>query len=218
MKQILFLFALGASTISLYGQQLFGEVGRISTTFEYTNSDGESINNLYPTNNFSYRVGYKLLLSSKFNASGGLAYNRFGMSGSDPLYDNYYNWDAQYLGMVLNFDYDYLRKKRLILFARASIEPQFFLQGTQTINRQVFSLKGVEQFDKPFIFFYGSLGANYCIDDRVAFYGRYSLGKGSPFGQSSDDEVLKLNTNIISVGLIVSFTNCDYCLKKYFNN
>lgn len=218
MKHLLVVLILYASTLQLNAQQMFAEIGRISTTFDYTDSEGESTENLYPSSNFSYRAGYKLLLSNKFNASGGIAYNRFGMSGSNELYDTYYNWDAQYLGMVVNFDYDYFRKKRLILFVRGSIEPQFFLKGTQSINRQVFSLKGAEQFDKPFIFFYGSLGANYCIDERVAVTARYSMGKGSPFGQSSDDEILKLNTSIISLGLIVGFTNCDYCMKKYFNN
>lgn len=218
MNRFLLILLLSLFATDVNAQQLYGEIGRISTTFDYTDSDGEGVDNLFPSNNFSYHIGYRLLLAPRFNVNGGLAYNRYGMSGSDPAYDNYYNWDAQYLGMAVNVDYDFLRKKRLVFFARASIEPQFFLKGTQTINRQVFSLKGVEQFDKPFIFLYGSIGANYCIDDRVAVSARYALGKGSPFGKSEDNEVLKLNTSLISIGLIVGFTGCDYCQKKYFNN
>lgn len=217
MKKALFIFALLSFGLNSKAQQIFGEIGRVSTQFVYANSEGESIDNLYPSHNFSYLVGYRLILSSKFNLNGGLLYNRYGMTGSDPLYNNAYKWDAQYLGLSVAMDYDFLKKKKFIFFARAAIEPQFLVKGTQSLNRNTFDLKGVEQFDKPFIFLRGSLGVNYCLDQKVALTGRYSFGRGNPFGQGEDPESLKLNTSTISIGIIASFKNCDYCVKKHFN-
>ena len=100
---------------------------------------------------------------------------------------------------------------------KLALEPQFMMNGTQTINGQVFDLKGVEQFENPFMFFKAGAGANYCLNSTIALSLRYQYGKGFPLGSSSDPEVLRFNTNAISLGIVVSLGRCDYCFKTHFN-
>ena len=48
----------------------------------------------------------------------------------------------EYLGLGLAMDGEFFRKKGIILLLRAAAEPQFMLKGTQTINEQLYDLKG----------------------------------------------------------------------------
>lgn len=206
-----------ATACPLFGQQIVFDLGRVSTRFDYEDSEGKATENLHPSRNFSYAAGFRNHLGGAFFWSAMLSYNRYGMEGSDPLYDNRYKWDVSYLGADLGMDFEFLKKKQLRLHARLEASPQFMLEGTQQINNQIYDLKGVEQFDKPFLFGRGGLGATYCADNRVAVSLRYMYGKGFPMGKSNDGEVLRLNTHTVTIGVLVSLKYCSYCFKTHFN-
>ena len=84
MKILLFSIALCFSAI-LNAQQIVVEFGRNSTQFDYKNSEGEAIENLFPSRHFSYSAGYRKHLKKVFYFNGAVNFNRYGMIGSDLL-------------------------------------------------------------------------------------------------------------------------------------
>lgn len=200
-----------------YAQQIFAEAGINTTKFLYTNSNGESLDNLYGETNFNFNIGYRMTLSKVFYLTGSILYNRYGAYGSDVVYTNYYAWDAKYLGFGIGLDIEPYRINNFSFIARLAAEPQFLIGGTQQINEQVFDLKGVEQFDRPFLFAKAGVGINYCADSNIAVSLKYLYGRGFPLGTNKDTESLKIATNTISIGLTISLKNCKYCHPSHFN-
>jgi len=207
---ILFLFLYS----TIHAQQFMYEIGRVNATFIYSNSDNESLDNLYSETDFSYAFGYRMTLSKSFYLRIGLVYNGYNNRGTDPVHDNIYEWKTSYAGLQVSPEYQFLNGKKFKMLVIGSIEPQFFLKGTQIINRQIYDLKGIEQFDRPFLFWKGGVSANYCLDKNVALSVRYMLGQGNPLGESSDSEILKLKTSTFSVGLLWGIKNCKYCQNQ----
>lgn len=216
MKKIIWTTFLLLSIQIAEAQQGIAEVGRVAAGFDYEDSEGNNLENVHPVHNFSYSLGYRRELSPVFYAVGSLIYNRYGVMSSDPIYDNKFEWDVEYLGLSLGVDAEVLRKNRLVLLALIAAEPQFMLRGTQTISNQVYDLKGEEQFERPFFFLRGGVGVNYCLDNKIAVFGRYRYGMGFPLGESDDPERLWLTSSTLSIGLMVSFGHYNYCQKKHF--
>lgn len=89
------------------------------------------------------------------------------------------------------------------------------LQGRQQINNESFSLKGVEQFDKPLIFLKPGIGMNHCFNDSFALNLRYTLGRGFPMGKSGGEKLV-IKTNGFTLGLLWSLKGCKYCYPRKF--
>jgi hypothetical protein len=198
-------------------QQVFGEIGNNTTKFIYKNSDGESLENLHSQNYFNYSAGYRTPFSTMFYGSVYASFTQYGMYGSDQTFNNYYAWDVKYIGIGIALDADVYRLKKFSFLVRLAGEPQFLINGTQQINEQVFSIKGVEQFDRPFLFAKGGLGINYCADGNIAVSAKYMYGRGFPLGKSDDNETLQIASSSFSLGLTISLKNCKYCQPKHFN-
>lgn len=210
------MLLLFLSSVS-YSQQLNIAVGRISSTFDYLNSDGDAIDNLHSVNGFHYSLGYRMTLNERIYLTSTVAFNNYGNEGSDAILDNYYRWNTQYLGLSISPSYEFLQASNFRLAAMLDVSPQFMINGQQTINNQIFSLKGIEQFDSPFLFLRGGIGANYCLDETVAVSLNYHYGLGSPFQKSSDGEELTFRTSTISLGLLWSIKKCKYCQIRRTN-
>jgi hypothetical protein len=80
------------------------------------------------------------------------------------------------------------------------------MQGTQTINNQVYNLKGAEQFDKPLLIAQGGIGVKYYASKSIAVFVQYTGGKSFSVFKSDSDDTEKLNiiTHTISLGLNIS--------------
>ncbi|MFK7758284.1 MAG: outer membrane beta-barrel protein [Flavobacteriales bacterium] len=217
MKKHLYLAVLLLMSIMSYSQQISTSVGRISTTFDYSNSDGNEIENLHSVNGFHYSLGYRMTLNERFYLNASMVFNNYANEGSDPELDNYYRWNTKYLGLSASAAYEFLQASNFRLSAILDVSPQFMISGQQTINNQIFSLKGIEQFDSPFLFLRGGLRANYCLDEKVAISLSYCYGAGSPFKKSGDGEELKLRSSTISLGLLWSIKKCKYCQIRRTN-
>lgn len=214
---LLLSLALGTAFNWTHGQQIVGEIGRISTGFRYTDSDGEGIENLYSVAHEGYAVGYRHQFKDKWFWSGNVIFNRYGMTGSNPIYNNRYRWDVKYVGLSPGIEYEPFTKSRFHLVTKLSVDPQIMVKGTHEINNQIHNLRGVEQFERLFVFLRGGVGANYCIDNGVAVSFRYTYGKGLPMGKSSDPEVLRIDSHTLSLGVLVSIGYYNYCHKKHFD-
>jgi len=219
MKRIITLLVLFyfLSIDNLVAQQIVVEIGNTQTKFDYKTSTGLGLDNIYSENHFNYLLGYRYTLSERFFISGNIVWNRYAAFASDPVYDNQYKWDTRYLGIGIGFDFEFIKINKFSFIAKIAAEPQFLIKGTQTINNQVYNLKGIEQFDNPFLFLRGGLGVNYCADANLAFSVRYMYGKGLPMGKSEDGEQLNIISSSISIGLLISINKCNYCYTKHFN-
>ena len=198
-------------------QQFYVEVGRVGSGFDYEDSNGEGIDNIFPEQHFYYSVGYRHTISNIFYLTLGLVYSTYGAYGSDNFYDNHYSWRAGYVGFSVGMEGEVYHSGNFRAIVKLAFEPQFMTQGTQTINGKVYDLKGVEQFENPFMFLKAGAGMNYCLNSTIALGLRYYYGKGFPLGSSSDPEVLRLNSHTVALGITVSLGRCDYCFKTHFN-
>lgn len=195
------------------------EFGKIISTFDYLNSDGEKLDNLENQTNNSLRLGWRMhFKTSKLYLLSGISYNKYGAKGSDPSLGNYFDWDVNYVGVNLGVGYEFFKLKSyynfpyvtsgqgITCFLQASIASEFLVQGTQTINNEIFNLAGVEQFDKPFIFAYGGIGVAYYASKTISVNGMYKYGQSFSVFKSESNDLEKLNfiTHSFSLGISIS--------------
>jgi len=194
------------------------EYGRVISSFDYKNSDGEKLTNLQGSINNHLDVGWKMhFKTSKLYLLSGISYNKYGAKGSDQALGNYYDWEVNYVGVRVGVGYEFFKTKSFFNFPyvngnpgitfsiQASVASDFLVKGTQKINNEVYNLIGVEQFDSPFLFALGGIGINYYPTKEISIYLQYNGGKGfSIFSDSSDQEKLNYITHTISLGIAIS--------------
>jgi hypothetical protein len=213
MRKSIVLFFLISSVMCISGQQAFIESGVAISAFDYRNSRGEAIENLFGVNSFFLQTGYHAITPVyRLNYLTALSYTRYGARGSDESVGNYFDWDAGYLGAVVGLDYDLIRKRiisssqnDITVYIKTSISAEFLVNGTQTINNEVYSLVGVEQFRYPFLFVRGGSGASYSVSKLFTVFAEYTGGKGFPFKSGdTDKEKLKISSHNFGFGIYVN--------------
>jgi len=221
MRKIIMLLFLSLGAFVSRGQQISISYGRILSSFDYEDSNGNALDNLSGASNNSMAIGYRTpIAKAKWFITAGASYNKYGAKGSDNTIDKYYSWDVSYVAANVGIDYEFLKQQSffkdqdgLSFYLKAGISTEFMVQGTQVINNQLFDLKGVEQFDRPVFFARGGIGANYCVSRRLAVFLEYMGGKSfNVFGKDSgDQEKLQYVSHAFRFGLLISLPNCDYC-------
>lgn len=214
MKKNLFLILLLITTLNVTGQQVFIESGSAISAFDYKNSNKESIDNLYGSNNLFLQIGYRTISPvNRLNYSAGISYIGYGAMGSDSTVGNYFDWDVKYIGIDLGLEYEIIKKRfttgslsDLTVYIKAAFSPELLAHGTQTINNEVYNLLGEEQFKYPFIFARGGAGVSYSITRLITVYAEYMGGKAFPLkiGDPDDKEKLRISNHNIGFGLYVN--------------
>jgi len=204
MKQvqllIITIFLLGFQAKS---QEVMAETGLSFTTFDYKNSQGETLDNLQATTNNYLSLGYRHnLVNNVLHLVGGLGINSYGATGSDHSVNNYFKWETTYLGVFAGLDVKIYNTDKLSFYLRGTTSSEFMLQGTQTLNNQVFDLKGVEEFDTANFFFRGGAIIEYSISDSLSIFTKYNYGKSTSNGT---DEDLKYTAHEVGFGLVLKF-------------
>jgi hypothetical protein len=200
-------------TIMLNGQQLYTEFGLTSSNFQYTNSSGANLENIWSKSDIFFRMGYRGQLNQNetlFFSLGGI-YIGYGAIGSDPLLDNFFEWDTSYLGIEGGVDFRLLRLRDFSFYAKASAAYEFLLRGNQTINNQVFNLVGEEEFNSSHLFIRGGLMMTYPISRKAVFSAAYYYG-GSMLangGNPNDLESLSFTAHHFGFGIIIQLPNCN---------
>lgn len=205
MKKLLLLCCLCAG-MKAAGQQVFVELGRVNSSFDFTNSQGEMLENLQSVSNTYLGVGYKhRFFTDDLHISLGLNYNSYGATGSDDSVNNFFEWEVDYIGVNLNFDYDFLEYKGFKAFAKAGVSLEFLASGTQRINNQTINLVKEEEFDNNAFFLRAGGGVSYPIFEGGRLYAQYLWGQSLPLEDDSPEsgEELVINTNMFGIGLIV---------------
>ena len=219
MRKSVLLILLFVSALSVCGQQVFIETGTVFSAFDYKNSAGEKLDNLYGGQHFFLQTGYHAASNvNRLNYSLGITYAGYVSMGSDTSLGNFYEWEAHYIGTELGLDYEIISNNytssllnNLAVFLKAAISPEILIYGTQTINEQVYNLAGVEQFKHPYLFARGGAGICYSITRLIAVYGEYMAGYGFPvkLGDKDDKEKLNIINHNVSFGLYVNLPSYE---------
>lgn len=215
MKLLTSLLISSIALISLNAQSIFVENGKSISGFEFENSQQEPLGNLHTKTKTYITIGYEHELKKikNLNIQLGLTHNSYGANGSDGIFNNYFDWDVDYLGLQLMFKYILIDKNNWDIFLRLGASAELFLNGNQTINNQVLDLKGVEEFDNTAFFIRSGLGVSYSISTNTKLYISYTHGQSielkddsfvswSGTNQQLSKEALKILNNQFGIGLI----------------
>ena len=205
MKHLyIFLIMTTLFVFQANSQEIMVETGLSFTSFEFENSQGETLENLQPTTNNYISLGYRHdVLKDVLHLTGGLGINSYGATGSDATVNNYFAWETTYLSVFLGLDVKVYKTDKLSFYLRGTTSSEFMLQGTQTLNNQVFDLKGIEEFDTANFFFRGGLLIQYDVSETFSIFTKYTYGKSTGTGI---DEELKYKAHDVGFGLVINLS------------
>ena len=205
MKKITFIVLLLAVTSITTAQQLYVEGGKTSSTFEYTNSQGNSLENLQATSNSYMALGYKSqVLTRNLHLNVGASYNSYGAIGSDAAVANFMEWNVDYADLHVGLDYNVFKLKKANVFIKGGMSAGFFVQGTQTLNKSVIDLKNNDDFDTTLVSMQLGAGFSHPISEDLSFYVQYLYGKS--FDMASGDAELKIASSQVGFGLLINIS------------
>ena len=206
MNKILLFTLIFFGVNSLMSQQIYLETGKTISSFEYRNSNYETLDNLQSSNHTYVNIGYRRPfyydkgVFININAS----YNGYGAIGSDRSFDNYFEWDLSYLGVNVLFDFELFTPGNFIFIAKAGASMEFLVQGSQTINNQVYNLSGEDDFDNPLYFLKGGLGIQYKVSETITVFNQYMYGYGGTFERIQGN--LNIKTHNFGLGLLINIS------------
>jgi opacity protein-like surface antigen len=205
MKKITLALLLIATTTIATAQQLYVEGGKTLSTFDYKNSEGNSLENLQSTTHGFMAIGYTdQLFTKNLKLSIGVNYAGYGAIGSDDSVGNFMEWDVNYAGLNVGLDYKLFHIKKASVFVKAGVLAAFFVQGTQTLNNRVINLKNNDDFDTALVTMQVGAGFSHPITENLSFYVQYLYGKSSDI--ASGDAELKIASNNVGFGLLIDIS------------
>ena len=205
MKKITLVLMLLTATSIVTGQQLYMESGKSSSTFDYKDSQGNSLENLQATSHNFMAIGYRnQVLTKNLNLSLGLNYASYGAIGSDDAVGNFMEWDVNYAGLNVGLDYNIFNMNKASVFVKGGLSAAFFIQGSQTLNSSVFDLKNNDDFDTALVSMQIGTGFSHPISESLSFYVQYMYGKS--FDMASGDAELKIASNNVGFGLLIDIS------------
>ena len=185
-----------------YSQEAYFSMGRNFTTFDYTNSEGNTNDNIEGSSGAAYELGYVFSLGDKLGLAAGLTLNEFNATGGNPV--NNYSWETNYLGVQGIFKYAVLggRRSDFGLNLNAGINFNHIVSGKQKINGQAFELACEDEFKGLFAQPIIGLDAKYQINSDFALGLGYHFSKN--FGLTSSDQKLNFNNSQLQFNLVMS--------------
>ncbi|MEL7002043.1 MAG: hypothetical protein AAFN93_04815 [Bacteroidota bacterium] len=217
MKKLLplILFLLIISTVQ--GQQIGLQAGQVFSEMRFEDSNGRELENLQSTNHFFMSGEYRTSLFSeglndKMKGSIGIGFYGYGATGSDPVLDNFFEWDLAYLAINLGLDYEVYQVGRFAALASIRISPEFMVRGSQTINSQVFDVRGEEDFEGPIIFFRGGLATQFEVTPEATIYAQYLIGQS--YSLNSNPGELNLIAQNFGIGIFLNLQSGNQPSRK----
>ena len=199
LKLLFFILTTVASA-----QQLYLEAGKVSSSFDYKNSQGVGLDNMHATTNSFMTVGYRSrIFTEKLKMSFGLGYAGYGAVGSDDVLGNMMTWDVNYLELGAGLDFRLLSINKSAFYVKAMTTVGFLTQGTQTLNNRVIDLKNQDDFDQAMVNFKAGVGFSHPVSDDLSFYVQYLVGKSANQADDGDNESLKIKNHNISFGVLI---------------
>ena len=199
------LFSIALIVLALNfssAQEVYLNVGRNFTTYDYTNSQGNSNPNVESSSGASYGVGYIFPMGDKFGIAAGLTLDQFNATGGNMV--NNYSWDTSYLGLQGVAKYKVLEANRspISLNLNAGINFNHIVGGEQKINGQTFKLTEEDEFKGLFFKPIVGFDVQYFLLDNIAIGLGYHYSKN--FGLSSGEQDLNFNNSQLQFGILMS--------------
>lgn len=196
----LFVFALNFSS----AQEVYLNLGRNFTTFDYTNSQGEENLNIESSSGASYEVGYVFPMGNKFGIAAGLTLDQYNATWGN--FFNNYSWDINYLGLQGMARYTVIDagSEPFAVNLKAGINFNHIISGEQKINGQTFNLTGEDEFKGLFVKPVFGLDVQYFLLDDFAISMGYNFSINSKRGESSNgNEKLNFNNSQLQFGILI---------------
>lgn len=211
MKINILMLLLLTATIAT-AQQLYVEGGKTMSSFDYKNSQGNSLDNLQATAHSFIAIGYRnQLLIKNLHLSFGTSYAGYGAIGSDDTVGNYMEWATNYLGVNVGIDYELFKVNETKFYIKGTNSVAFLLQGTQTLNNRVIDLKNRDDFDKTLFNFRAGFGFSHPISENLSLYAQYMHGRSLNLSEGTantpSQEELRIVSDNISFGLLINISN-----------
>ena len=203
MKSIYISFILCVFFVhTIQAQELYLDGGKSVTTFNFKDALANELEDLQSTNHSYIDVGYrgKLFTESIFFV-GGFGIHSYGAVGND-IFGNYLDWETTYASVYAGIDAEIFNIKAFSFHLKATVHPEIMLQGTQTINNQVFDVLNEQDFDSNFIFIRGAASFEYSVSETIAIFFQYRFGRGSQITNSETGADLNYISNDYGIGLI----------------
>ena len=192
-------------------QQLMFEGGKSLTTITFKNSQGENLENLQPTAQNYISVAFrKNAVKDILHVVAGTGINSYGAIGSDNAVNNFFEWEATYLGVFAGIDVRVFKANKFSFYIRGTVSSEFILQGSQTLNNQVFNLVGEEDFTRTNFFFRGGLITEYSISESLSVFLQYKYGQSKQLRYDSSNinqSRTRLKSHDIGFGLVINLKN-----------
>lgn len=202
MKKITLILLLLTATIS-FAQQLYIEGGKISTSFDYKNSQDIELENLQATTHSFMAIGYRNhLFTENLHLNVGFNYTEYGALGSEDTVGNFMEWNVNYAGLNVGLDYTLFHIKKVSVYVKGGMSAAFFVEGSQTLNTSIINLKNNDDFDTTLVAMQVGAGFSHPISENLSVYVQYLYGKS--FDMASGDAELKIASNTIGYGLLIS--------------
>ena len=198
-KLIIIILFVVISPFMVMGQQLYMEAGKSLSLFDYENSKGKELKNIYSSSHSFMSFGYRNEMPyNGFNSLMGFSLAGYGAIGSDNGTGYYMEWDLSYLGMDIALDYDIVKVRNTRFYVRGGSSISILIQGTQTLNNQVYKVNRTEEFGSPLINFKGGVGYSYSITRSIEFYSQYTFSKSLNMKSSNAELPGKEKLSIVS--------------------
>lgn len=200
---VVFLFSF-----QVKGQQLMLEGGKSLTTITFKNSQGENLENLQATTQNYISVAFrKNAVKDILHVIAGTGINSYGAIGSDNAVNNFFEWETTYLSLFTGVDIKMFKANKFSFYLRGTVSSEFILQGSQTLNNQVFNLVGEEDFNKTNFFFRGGLVSEYSLSESVSIFLQYKYGQSKQLRYESSNinqSKTRLRAHDIGFGLVIN--------------
>ncbi len=212
MKAVLYFVLLSFILCNeINGQQLFANAGVTASNFDYQNTQGQTLNNLLAVSNGHIVSGYRTGLDRReaFFLRLAASYNAYGAIGSDAILDNYFEWDLDFIGAGVGLDVRLFRLRDFNFMFTTTLTAEYLLRGTQTINNQVFDLRGEQEFQAFNFFFRAGPEGQYPISRSSKLTLRYTYGTSLGLISQGDDETLNINAHQFAIGILINLPSCN---------
>ena len=204
MKKIILIPLLFLFTIQFNAQEMELLVRRNFTTYDYTNSDGESNPNLEGASGSYIEVSYNVPFKNRnqnFYYSLGLTLNQFNATGGD--YVSNYSWDTNYLGIKSGLKYFFTNSSSFIkAAAKTGFGINRIINGQQKINGATFDLTNEEEFTAVSVQPYIGLELKYEVTSGILIGVGYNYSKSFAVA-NGDEENLNFNNSRFEFGITV---------------
>lgn len=201
LQTVLFFMITSLSS----AQELYLEIGKTASSFDYKNSQGERQDNLHASSHQFMFLGYSEHIDSKETLQGslGVGYTAYGAKGSDGALNGIMEWDVNYLELQAGLDLNIFHIKKTAFYLKGAFSTGFLLQGTQTLDNHIINLKKADDFDKALFSFKSGLGFSHPVSETLSVYVQYLFGKSLNQSGNDDYESLRIRSNNLSFGAAI---------------